>query len=96
MGADVGLYKFSYPELFAKLKGIGATDEAMLEKILLTFGFRFGDVYIILSDQHADDYNSYWSLGDALDNAFGIDDSFELIVNMSDLLDAHKSANDLD
>lgn len=96
MSVDVDLYKYDYLKLFAKLKEIGATDEAKLENILLTFGFRFGDVYIILCDGHAqEDYNSYYNLGTAIDKAFGLDNSFDPICDMGELLEAHKAIEDI-
>jgi hypothetical protein len=95
MTVDVDLYKYDYQKLFNALKGLGATDEAKLGHILLTFGFRFGDVYIILCDEHAhEDYNSYYNLGAAIDKAFGLDGSFDPICDMGELLEAHKTIED--
>jgi hypothetical protein len=96
MSVDVDLYTFDWDELVQVLTGLGADDPKLLEAILLEFGFKFDNTYIILCDETAEYCNSYYSLGTVIDDMFNIEDSFSEIVDRSTLLEAHNSVEDVE
>jgi hypothetical protein len=84
MGMSVDVHSYDYEKLVEKLQKIGASDKALLEKILAKFGERIGDRYILVNNEYWDEYNSYYNLPNLIDSAFGIKDSFDIFLNGED------------
>ena len=49
------------------------------EKILISFGEKIDDTYLLLQNEAWEDYNSYYSVAEFIDRYFGIEDSFSVI-----------------
>ena len=75
MGQDVELYKYNWDRLILDIKNLGITDVDMLEKILLAFGERCGNRYYLLDNEVYDEYNSFYSVIEVIEEYFDIKDN---------------------
>ncbi len=102
MGVDIELYKVKYNEYIKELmKKEEVDDQEMLERILLEFGEKIGEYYILLNNEYYEDYNSYYNLFAVIDSYFKIDDvspnedSHEIFLDISEEMVAHKDKYDV-
>jgi hypothetical protein len=81
MSRSIEMNKGNINEIVEKLmsehKEIDSKD--MLIKILGSFGEIIGDTYIILNNEHWEEYNSYYNVSSFIDMYFGCKDSFDVI-----------------
>ena len=99
MSVDVDLYKSNFDKLSVELDklciaAIGRSKRSEIEKALLFFGFKFGNEYIILCDEHSEYCNSLSSLTRILEDLTGADRSLDVLLDLSELLECHKSPDD--
>lgn len=80
MGRSVELFRYNYDKLvdcFLEKKEID--NKEILEQILLSFGEKVGDFYILLNNEFYGEYNSYYNLTRLIDNVFNCENSFDII-----------------
>lgn len=84
MGININLEKCNFNELVNNLMTQrNIKDQKMLEKILLAFGEKTGDIYYLLNNEKWEDYNSYYNVATFIDKYFGIEDSFDIICDLT-------------
>lgn len=94
MGVYVDLYKIKYDELINELMKIEEIDDKdMLEKILLAFGEKIGDYYILLCNEYYEEYNSYYGLTDFIDTYFNLPNDYSKKGSHDVILDLNEEIN---
>lgn len=83
MGMNVDIYRGKKQKIIDKtIEYCPTADRKLVEEILDLFGFSdsiTGDDYFVLNDEHAEDYNPYFSLIDVMDQMFPIAGEHEWI-----------------
>lgn len=88
MGVYVDLYKINFEDYINELmKEPKINDRKMLKKIMLEFGEKIGDQFILLNNEYYEDYNSYYSMFHLIDSYFEIEEyvdieSFDVFLEM--------------
>lgn len=94
MGVYIDLYKIKYDEFVNELMKIDEiNDKEMLEKILLAFGEKIGDYYILLNNEYYQEYNSYYGLTDFIDSYFNLPDDYNKRDSHRVILDLKEEVN---
>lgn len=90
MGQSVNLYSYDKKKLVQRLveKTSIASDEdiELLNKILDEFGSTIGDRYVILENNFWEEYDCYYELGFAIDEAFGCKNSMDFYMDVTEEL----------
>lgn len=60
-----------------------AKDQNLVEKILLSFGDKIGDKYVILNNEYYEDDNRFRGLANLLDNYFNVQSSMTLLSRLT-------------
>jgi len=76
-------------DLMEKYKKIN--NKKMLCKILLSFGEKIGDQYIILNNEYYEECNSYYNVAHLINSYFGCDFSFDVFCNNTNEMICNKS-----
>ena len=104
---DIEIHEYDWHELIDKLCNTFTEidDVDALKKILLAFGFRYGDKYIILNNEYHGngEYSSYYNVARFIDDYFSInpddgganDDTFEIICEMGTTLNSSRTKADV-
>jgi len=88
MGVSINLKKLNLETLLNSLQESGAPkDKDLLLKILSEFGIVSGDDYIILHNEHYEDYNAYFEVAEFFDRAYGLDCFYECFCKPSERID---------
>ena len=102
MSVDVDLHKVKYAKYLNELMKLEeVNDKETLEKILLKFGEKIGDYYILLNNEYYNDYNSYYNLFSLIDFYFKIDDTYpnksshEVFLNLCEEMVANRNRYDV-
>jgi hypothetical protein len=81
MGRYVELKKGNYEKIKSELVSrFNIEDIAFLEKVLLAFGEKIDDQYLLLNNEYWEEFNSYYGLSNFIDSYFGIEDSFDVFL----------------
>lgn len=81
MSKCVELYSYNYNKLLNGIMEYCKTDnEDLVEDILLSCGEKIDYRYIILNNEHCEDYSCYYNLSNIINRIFNVDDSFEKII----------------
>jgi hypothetical protein len=81
MGIYVDVQKGNYETIKSELnKKFSIEDTDFLEKILLQFGEKIGDQYVLLNNEYWEDNNSYYGVSRFIDRYFGVEDSFDIFL----------------
>ncbi|MED3832970.1 hypothetical protein [Peribacillus frigoritolerans] len=81
MGTYVELKKGDYETIKSELvKRYSIEDADFLEKILLQFGEKIGDQYVLLNNEYWEDNNSYYGVATFIDRYYGVEDSFDIFL----------------
>lgn len=79
MGTNVELMRYNYDKLVKELMKVpGIDNKEILERILLEFGEKINDQYILLNNEFWEDYNCYYNVSIVIDNVFKCKDSFDI------------------
>ncbi len=82
MGVSIDLIKFDFDKLVTEIMTTkNITNRETLEKILISFGEKIDNVYIILNNEYYEDYNSYYELTHFIDEYFNVEDSSDCIYS---------------
>lgn len=77
MGRSIDLYSYDYEKLVNKTLDVCKTDNReLVEKILLSFGNKIADRYILLNQELWDDYSCYYNVASILNKVFKVEDVF--------------------
>ena len=82
MGISIDLHVYDYDVLAKALIEKGAT-EPLLGKILEKCGYHLGGKYLLLNNEYYDGYSPYYNVAELVDCAFGIEDSFDVFLNIT-------------
>lgn len=93
MGCSIDMKKYNFDDLVNSLMGMEEVDDKeMLEEILVVFGERFDEYYILLNNQYYDDYNSYFNLAKFIDKYFDVEGgSFDILLDCGETVDCNIS-----
>lgn len=81
MGVSIELRIGNFNKIVEELTNkIGKNDIEMLEKILLQFGERIDDNYLLLNNEYWDEFNSYYGIAELIDRYYGIKNSFDVFL----------------
>jgi len=90
MSIDIAIHKIKYEKLIDCLlrkypNNIKSDTENVkfLEKILLSFGEKIGDYYIILYNEYFERYNPLSQLTKFLDKYYNLENTFDFILNLT-------------
>lgn|SRR5690606_3743901 len=78
----VGDFNEIKTELISRFK---IEDEVFLEKILLQFGEKIGDKYVLLNNEFWDEFNSYYGISTFIDRYYSVEDSFDIFLRMKEV-----------
>lgn len=91
MGINIDLNKGSFSLLVSEImKDKKINDKEMLEKILLEFGEKIEDNYIILNNEYYQDGNCYYKCSEFIDRYFETEDSFDAFIKILKEINCYK------
>lgn len=76
MGISIDLYIYDANKLKQSFINAGATDEALLTKIMSGFGTFLADKYLIVNNEYGSEYSPYYNLTGAIGKVFKIKDCY--------------------
>lgn len=78
MGKSIDLYSYDYEKLVNKTLEVCKTNKReLVEQILLAFGNKIADRYILLNQELWDDYSCYYNVARVLNRVFKTEDAFD-------------------
>ena len=92
MGYSVVLYEYEFVKLKEALelkcnRRFGTTDIGRLNQILEQYGYKAINknrqpIFVVLNNERDEEMNPWYGLADTLDRAFGIENSFDILLEL--------------
>lgn len=97
MGRSVDIRKINYQEYHDALsKNKTKESDISIEQILLFFGEKIGDQYILLCNEFWEESNSYYSLFSVLEKVLGIEKAHKIFLHSSTEVTANMGTSDFE
>lgn len=90
MGCSVNPCVCEYEKLFNEMKAYieksseKSIDVDFLQKVFAQFGKQYGEYYVMLHNEHADDYISTWEFTEFIDRYYHIENSYDILLKHED------------
>lgn len=85
MGRAVELKVGNYDTVLNKLVDkFEIEDVEFLEKVLLSFGEKLGDSYVLLHNEYYEEFNSYFNVAEFIDRYYDVDSFNVFLDNMTE------------
>jgi hypothetical protein len=84
MGMSVDVFMYDWSELVDNIVDGGGYDRSVVEDVLIMYGEKICDKYVLVSDEYMGDYDPMWSMCAALKLLFDIDEPDELLFGVED------------
>lgn len=85
MGRSVELKVGNYDTILNQLvESFKIEDVEFLEKVLLSFGEKLGDSYVLLHNEYYEEFNSYFNVSEFIDRYYNVDSFRVFLDNMSE------------